>query len=87
MLVAACRTQDEILRLERALAKAKPIVEGSKGQARPHPLYAEVRAHRLVFKQLLAAVGLEEGESQYGTARSSAGRRLARQRWGQRGAA
>lgn len=82
VLASACRTLDELGRLERALAKAKPTVRGSKGQTRPHPLFAEVRAHRTTLKTLLAAVGLPDVDSGYddgaaGSARSDAGRQLA----------
>ncbi len=89
MLTAACRTADELEQLEAALKEAEPVTAGSKGQARPHPLYAEVRAHRLTLRQLLVAVGLEEADAGHneGTARSHAGRQLARKRWDQRGTA
>jgi hypothetical protein len=88
-LAAACRTADEIKRLEDALTDAPATVEGSTGQTRVHPLFAEVRAHRLALAKLLQAVGLpsEElpGQDITGTARSSAARQLARRRWGQAG--
>ena len=50
MLEQACRTADELDRLERAV-RALPslVVEGSTGQPRSHPLLAEVRAHRLLY--------------------------------------
>jgi hypothetical protein len=88
LLAAACSTLDEIGRLEEALVDADLVVEGSKGQTRPHPLIAEVRAHRLALRQLLGSLGIEEAEGEAGTdhgeARSSAGRKLAGIRWGQR---
>ena len=88
MLAAACRTATELDELEKALDKAPVVTEGSQGQVRPHPLFAEVRAHRLALRQLLVAVGIEEaGTGDAGVTRSHAGRQLARQRWGQRGAA
>lgn len=88
-LVAAAQTLDELARIEAALKDAPVVVEGSKGQERPNPLFAEVRAHRLVLKGLLLAVGLTDAEADRhaGAARSSAGRKLARQRWDHRGAA
>lgn len=88
-LVGACRTLDELGRLEKALKTAPVVVLGSTGQERPNPLFAEVRAHRLALKGLLLAVGLTDAEADRhaGAARSSAGRKLARQRWDQRGAA
>jgi hypothetical protein len=89
MLIAACRTVDELARLERALKNAKPVVAGSKGQDRVNPLFGEVRAHRLALRQLLAAIGIEEAadDRHAGDVRSNAGRKLARQRWGHLGAA
>lgn len=88
-LLAACRTVDELERLQAALKHVPAVVEGSKGQTRPHPLYAEVRAHRLALRQLLAAVGLQDPDAgvDLGAVRSNAGRQLARRRWERRGAA
>lgn len=86
LLEAAARTLDETARLERALKRAKPTVAGSKGQDRVNPLYAEVRAHRLVLRSLLVAVGLAEDDASAGAARAHAGRSLAAQRWGRNGA-
>ncbi len=88
-LIAACRTLDEIERLESALRDTPTVVEGSQGQPRPNPLFAEVRAHRLALRQLLGAVGLDDAEADRhaGAARSFAGRQLAKKRWESRGAA
>ncbi len=91
LLLAACRTVDELGRMEATLADADLVVEGSKGQVRPHPLIAEVRQHRLALRQLLRSLGIEDAEGAEGSdaaaARSTAGRKLARQRWDRRGAA
>jgi pyruvate/2-oxoglutarate dehydrogenase complex dihydrolipoamide acyltransferase (E2) component len=87
LLTEACRTTDELERLRVALAEAEPVVAGSKGQVRPHPLIAEIRAHRLALRGLLASIGIEDADAQDGDAaaqRSQAGRALARQRWGGR---
>jgi hypothetical protein len=89
LLAAACRTLDEIGVMEDAFAGADPVVAGSKGQARPHPLIGEVRAHRLALRSLLVALGIREaaaagrddGPSDDAAARSHAGRQLARKRW------
>jgi hypothetical protein len=88
LLLAACRTIDELERLQAALAEASPVVPGSRGQERAHPLVRELREHRLALKQLLGAAGIgiaqageEDDEHDYGVMRSHAGRQLARQRW------
>jgi P27 family predicted phage terminase small subunit len=82
LLYAACRTRDEIARMEDALGKSSVTVRGSQGQVRPHPLIGEVRAHRLAFRQLLGQLGIDEAESDDAAAddarsRSTAGRKLA----------
>lgn len=83
-LTAACRCVDDLARLESALADAPTVVEGSTGQPRPHPLFAEVRAHRLALAKLLAGAGLAAADDEVNpaTARSAAGRALVRHRWG-----
>jgi hypothetical protein len=80
LLVSACRTLDELGRLEQKLATTSLTVAGSKGQVRPHPLLAETRAHRLALRQLLGAIGIDEADAEHGDhgqARSAAGRKLA----------
>jgi hypothetical protein len=50
MLEQACRTADELQRLEKAVkALTDFVVSGSTGQPKVHPLLNEVRAHRLLF--------------------------------------
>ncbi|MEX2106543.1 MAG: E3 binding domain-containing protein [Solirubrobacterales bacterium] len=87
-LLAACRLADEAARMEAALDGADVVTTGSKGQIRPHPLVAELRAHRLAMGRLLSALGLVdpplEGEGEI--AGSVAGRKLARARWDRRAA-
>jgi pyruvate/2-oxoglutarate dehydrogenase complex dihydrolipoamide acyltransferase (E2) component len=89
VLVAACRTVDELGRLEAAAVEAPATVLGSRGQVRAHPLLGEVRAHRAVLRHLLASLALREAAAAvpgdgFGQARSHAGRQLARQRWSRR---
>lgn len=90
ILIEACRTADELDRLEQRLAKASPTVLGNRGRPQPNPLLGQARAHRLALRQLLAAVGLAEADAErdsgkHGDERSHAGRQLARQRWGPHG--
>lgn len=87
-LEGACRTRDELVRMEEALAGITDVVvEGSKGQLRAHPLFAEVRYHRRTLALQLAACGLAEVDGEVvGMDRSNAGRALARTRWGRYGA-
>lgn len=81
LLEAGCRLADQVATLEAELADAPVMVEGSKGQDRPHPLYAEIRAHRLAVARILAQLGLADAIDADGATRSSAGRRMARARW------
>lgn len=77
-LAAACRTADDIARLEDSLKDAPVMVNGSRGQSIVNPLFTEVRAHRLAFARLLSAAGLDAGDAED---RSTAARTLAHQRW------
>ena len=82
MVVApACRLSDEIVRMEGELADAPVMVAGSKGQDRPNPLFAELRAHRLARARLLGQLGLGDAGDADGQERSSVGRKMAHMRW------
>jgi len=81
LLEAACRLADEIAVLQLVLAEAPAMVEGSKGQERLHPAFAELRGHRLALSRLLAMLGLAEADPDAGLRRSTAGRKLALKRW------
>jgi hypothetical protein len=61
MLEEACRTLDELDRLEKAL-RALPdlVVTGSMGQPRTHPLLGEVREHRRLLERLTTALNLPD---------------------------
>jgi hypothetical protein len=87
VLRAACACLDEITAMEAALADGDTMVSGSQGQPRPNPLLAEVRSHRLALRQLLTSIGITDVEdgADRGAERSAAGRKLARQRWSNRG--
>ncbi len=87
LLEEACRTLDELRRIEQALSDSDVITTGSKGQRRADPLLAEARAHRLTLRGLFDSLGISEAEADAGSAeaqRSHAGRSLARQRWSRR---
>lgn len=86
LLEAACRTADDLAELEAALREAQPVVTGSMGQERAHPLYAEVRASREALRRLLGSLNVPEAEglgSEWdGLTASSRARKAARARWG-----
>src|SRR5829696_2900764 len=53
VLVEACRTSDELDRLERAVRALPSLTTtGSTGQLKPHPLLEEVRRHRTLLERL-----------------------------------
>lgn len=57
MLAQACYTVDELADLRAKLAEIEPVIESSQGP-RMHPLFAEVRARRLLLAKLIRDVGL-----------------------------
>lgn len=79
-LAGACRTLDELVRLEAELAAAEVVVAGSKGQPVPNPLFAAVREHRRALTALLAAAGLAAAETSPLTT-TQAARAMAHGRW------
>src|SRR5215204_1495068 len=65
MLGQACRTRDELDRLERAVrALPELTTTGSTGQLKPHPLLEEVRRHRLLLERLTSALNLPDDDQE-----------------------
>lgn len=81
ILLEACRMTDEIESMSHALKSLPMIVEGAQGQQRVHPIFTELRAHRLALKQLLNSLGIAEADGDPSAIKSAAGRRMARARW------
>jgi hypothetical protein len=87
MLEQAARTADELDRLEQAVRELSDfVVRGSTGQPKPHPLLAEVRAHRQLLERLTTALCLPNVNQEQGsTAAQRHARRAAVARWQQEG--
>jgi hypothetical protein len=83
MLGQACRTTDELDRLERAVRALHELTTtGSTGQLKPHPLLAEVRAHRLLLERLTTALCLPDEDQEVGLRPGQKhGQRAAEGRW------
>jgi hypothetical protein len=83
MLGQACRTADELDRLEKAVRVLPELTtRGSTGQLKPHPLLAEVRAHRLLLERLTTALCLPNEDEETGRSPGQKhGQRAIRARW------
>src|SRR5215217_4265082 len=67
ILREACRTADELDRLEKALRELNDlVVSGSTGQPRAHPLLEEVRAHRVLVDKLVNSLNLPDDNEEIG---------------------
>jgi hypothetical protein len=86
MLGQACRTSDELDRLEKAVrALSELTTTGSTGQLKPHPLLEDVRRHRLLLERLTSALNLPDDTEEVGTrAGSRHARKAAEGRWRKR---
>jgi hypothetical protein len=83
MLAQACRTADELDRLERAVRQLSELtVRGSTGQPKAHPLLEEVRRHRVLLERLTSALCLPNEDEQVGrTPGQKHGQRAIEARW------
>ena len=83
MLGQACRTADELDRLERAVRGLSELTTtGSTGQLKPHPLLEEVRRHRQLLERLTSALNLPDDDQEVGDrAGTRHARTAARGRW------
>src|SRR4051794_27952245 len=83
ILAEACRTADELSRLERAVRALPSLVaEGSTGQPRSHPLLEEVRRHRVLLERLTASLALPDEDEESGMRPGQKhAQRAARGRW------
>ena len=84
MLGQACRTTDELDRLERAVRTLPELTTtGSTGQLKPHPLLEEVRRHRTLLERLTTALALPDEDQTVGLRGASRhAQKAARARWG-----
>jgi hypothetical protein len=58
ILYELCSVLDEIETLKANLRQSAPVVQGSTGQPRPNPLYAELRRHRELADRLARSLGV-----------------------------
>lgn len=80
LLESACRTTDDLERLQAALSGQPVMVPGSQGQQRANPLFTEIRGHRTLLAKLLGQLGLPDDGDTLVTAkqaRSDMGRKAA----------
>ena len=84
MLGQACRTADELDRLERAVRQLSELtVRGSTGQPKAHPLLEEVRRHRVLLERLTGALCLPDDDEEVGLRPGQKhARRAVQARWG-----
>jgi hypothetical protein len=58
ILYELCSVVDEIATLKAHLRQSTAVVQGSTGQPRPNPLYAELRRHRELADRLARSLAV-----------------------------
>jgi hypothetical protein len=83
ILEEACRTTDELVRIEKAIKELSVLtVRGSVGQPKAHPLLEEARRHRTLLERLTAALALPNDDQKTGLSpRSRHAQKAAQARW------
>lgn len=81
LLHELCRTADELDRLTAKMVLEEPLVEGSQGQPKAHPLLGEIRAHRKLAETLALALALPADGETVGHRRSVSAAKAANARW------
>jgi hypothetical protein len=83
VLEEACRTSDELVRIEEAIKELPTLISrGYNGQPRAHPLLEEARRHRMLLERLTAALALPNDDQKTGLSpRSRHAQRAAQARW------
>jgi hypothetical protein len=84
ILEKACRTVDDLGRLEAALAASPVLVAGSMGQTKVSPLFAECRATRALLAALLKQIDVPdpvEVAQLHAATRSTQAVKAARAKW------
>lgn len=82
LLTMACRTADQVARLEAEVTDEPLTVAGSRDQPTVNPLVVELRLQRGALASLLARIDVPDTASEWETLTpSQRGRRAARARW------
>jgi hypothetical protein len=84
ILEKACRTVDDLGRLEAELAASPVLVAGSMGQTKVSPLFAECRATRALLAALLKQIDVPdpvEVQRLHAVTRSAQATKAARAKW------
>src|SRR5581483_4306575 len=76
-LERACRVEDQIAELEKAVAEDGATVAGSRGQTVVHPALSEARQLALVQQRLLGSLELSDPTERPATPAQARGRRAA----------
>lgn len=87
LLAEMSRLLDDLALMRAVLAEDGPMVAGSKGQRRPHPILAEIRGSRLLLVRLASQIGLPDldGDEAGATPASRKAARAANVRWQRQG--